>query len=136
MLVYLLRSEATLPPDMVNRAPLRVIDGMHRLRAVALRNKEGGRGKVLDGDERDAFVLAVEENIAHGLPLSRAARIVASHPEWSDRMIASKVGLAAQTVSAIRRCSTEENFQLNARIGRDGRLRPLSTVEGMAITTE
>lgn len=60
MLVFLLRSEATLPPDMVNRAPLRVIEEMYRLRAAALRNKE----------EAEVTFLMVTK----GMPLSSRSR--------------------------------------------------------------
>jgi hypothetical protein len=79
---------------------------------------------------------AVEENIAHGLPLSQAdrraaaERIIASHPHMSDRAIAHSVGLAAKTVAAIRKRSGEELPQSNARVGRDGRVRPLNSEEG------
>ncbi|WP_220378005.1 hypothetical protein [Streptomyces inhibens] len=44
--------------------------------------------KFFDGSEKDAFVLAVESNVHHGLPLTlsdrtaAARRIVKSHPEW------------------------------------------------------
>lgn len=135
-------SEATLPPIIVNRVTMRVVDGMHRLRAAILRGQDHIEVKFFDGDASDAFVLAVEANIAHGLPLSladrraAAARIISSHPQWSDRAIATTVGLAAKTVGAIRRCSTEESPQLNSRVGRDGRVRPLNTAEGRRIASE
>uniref|UniRef100_UPI0006E215C9 hypothetical protein n=1 Tax=Peterkaempfera griseoplana TaxID=66896 RepID=UPI0006E215C9 len=48
----------------------------------------------------------------------------------SDRAIARASGLGAKTVAAIRRRSTDAVPQLNARVGRDGRVRPLSSVEG------
>jgi ParB-like chromosome segregation protein Spo0J len=138
----LAESEVTLPPLVVNRCSMRVIDGMHRLRAAELR----GQGEVevwfFDGDEGDAFVLAVEQNIKHGLPLSladriaAAARIIRSHPQWSDRAIASSTGLAAKTVGAIRRRSTAESPQYNTRVGRDGRIRPLNAAEGRRIAGE
>lgn len=138
----LAESESTFPPIIVNRSTLRVIDGMHRLNATALRGQDDIGVQFFDGDERDSFVLAVEANIVHGLPLSladraaAAARIIDSHPEWSDRMIASKAGLAARSVGAIRRRSTEDSPQLNVRIGRDGRIRPLNTVQGRRIASE
>jgi ParB-like chromosome segregation protein Spo0J len=135
-------SVAKLPPIIVNRATMRVIDGMHRLRAAVIRGQHDIDVQFFDGDVRDAFVLAVKENIAHGLPLSladrtaAAARIINSHPQWSDRTIASIAGLAAKTVGAVRHRSTEENPQLNTRIGRDGRVRPLNTAEGRRIAGE
>ncbi|HEY5986848.1 MAG TPA: streptomycin biosynthesis regulator, partial [Streptosporangiaceae bacterium] len=89
-----------------------------------------------DGCAADAFLRAVKANVTHGLPLSQtdrraaAARIVASHPHLSDRSIAETAGLAARTVAAIRRRSTDAVPRLNARVGRDGRVRPLSSAEG------
>lgn len=140
--VYMLaQSDTTLPPIIVNRATMRVIDGMHRLRAATLRGQSDIDVQFFDGNEGDSFVLAVRANIAHGLPLSltdrttAAARIISSHPQWSDRLIASATGLAARTVGAIRRRSTG-NTQSNARIGRDGRVRPLDAAEGRRIASE
>lgn len=138
----LAESGATFPAIIVNRATMCVIDGMHRLRAAALRGQRDIDVQFFDGDGHDAFVLAVKANIAHGLPLSladrtaAAARIISSHPQWSNRVIASTVGLSPKTIGAIRRRSTEDDPQLNARIGRDGRIRPLNTAEGRRIAGE
>ncbi|MFC4535932.1 ParB/RepB/Spo0J family partition protein [Sphaerisporangium dianthi] len=125
-----------LPPILVHRGTLRVIDGMHRLRAALLRGEEKIRVRLFDGDEETAFVMAVEANTAHGLPLSladreaAAARIVVSYPQWSDRAIASVTGLSAKTVDGIRRAATPGVPQPLSRIGRDGRVRPLTSAEG------
>lgn len=138
----LAESETPLPPIIVARATMSVIDGMHRVRAALLCGQENIDVQFFDGDVRDAFVLAVKANIAHGLPLSladrtaAAARIISSHPHWSDRAIASATGLAAKTVGAIRRRCTVEDPQCNTRIGRDGRVRPLNTAEGRRIASE
>ncbi|MER7756572.1 ParB/RepB/Spo0J family partition protein [Kitasatospora sp. NPDC097643] len=125
-----------LPPIVVHRPTMRVIDGAHRLRAAAVRGDERIEVRFFDGTEADAFVLAVELNSAHGLPLSladrkaAAVRIIGSHPQWSDRRIASVVGLAANTVGSIRQRSTAQNEQPNTSVGRDGRVRPRSGAEG------
>ncbi len=126
-----------LPPIIVHRPTMKVIDGMHRLRAAELCNQEQIAVKFFDGDMTDAFVLAVKMNVAHGLPLSladrktAAARIVTSRPAWSDRMIASITGLAAKTVAEIRRHQHADNVgEGGGRIGRDGRLRPVDGSEG------
>lgn len=138
----LAESEVTFPPIVVNRSTMRVIDGMHRLQAAVLRGQHDIEVRFFDGNEGDAFVFAVEANITHGLPLSladrttAAARIIRSHPQWSDRAIASVAGLAAKTVGAIRRRSTGNGPQSNARVGRDGRVRPLSTAEGRTLAGE
>lgn len=124
------------PPIVVHRATRRVVDGMHRLHAAVLQGETEIDVRLFDGDERDAFVLAVQANIAHGLPLSlsdrnaAAERIITLYPEWSDRAIASCVGLAPKTVGAVRRRSGEPQPDLAARRGRDGRIRPVSSTKG------
>jgi ParB-like nuclease domain len=123
----------TLPPITVHRPTMRVIDGVHRVRAAALKGMDEISARVLDCDETTAFVLAVKANVTHGLPLSQsdraaaAARIIAYHPHWSDRAVAAATGLSDKTVSRIRARSTAEIPQSNTRLGRDGRLRPLDS---------
>lgn len=128
--------EMSLPPIVVHRSSMRVIDGMHRLQAARIRGDDVISVLFFDGSDADVFVLAVELNQAHGLPLSRAdrraaaQRIISSHPEWSDRRIAAATGLAAATVGSIRSRSTVQTGQLNTRVGRDGRVRPGDGDEG------
>jgi len=120
--------QVALPPIVVHRDTMRIIDGMHRFRAAALRGDSDIEVCFFDGKEDDAFVLAVQSNVTHGLPLSRsdraraALRILASHPSWSDRMIAGAAGVSPKTVGAIRRRSIVEIPQLAARVGADGGL--------------
>ena len=124
-----------LPPILVHRPTMRVIDGMHRLAAARLRGEDTIDVVFFDGSDEDAFVMAVRANVAHGLPLSYAdreaavARIVSSHPGWSDRAIAEATGLAPRTVAGVRG-RIAELPRGNARIGRDGRVRPLDSTEG------
>lgn len=131
----LANTDAPLPPIVVHRHTMRVIDGMHRLRAAQLSGKREIDARFFDGSESDAFVLAVEANVTHGLPLSAAdreaaaMRIILSHPELSDRAIAASAGLSAKSVAAIR-ARTRESAQLTARVGRDGRVRPLDATIG------
>ncbi|MEX0168497.1 transcriptional regulator [Streptomyces sp. LMG1-1-1.1] len=128
--------DGPLPPILVRRSDMRVIDGMHRLLAACVRGQETIDVEFFEGSAEDAFLRAVEANTAHGLPLSladrRAAaeRIIASHPQMSDRAIARVSGLGAKTVAGIRLRSTDADPQLNTRVGRDGRVRPLSSAEG------
>ena len=125
--------ETPLPPILVDKRTMRVIDGMHRLMAASLQGQETIDVIFFDGSEADVFLRAVQENVAHGLPLSQAdrraaaERIIASHPHMSDRAIGHLIGLAAKTVAAIRKSSSEELPQSNARVGRDGRIRPLDS---------
>ncbi|OKI02545.1 hypothetical protein A6A06_16140 [Streptomyces sp. CB02923] len=128
--------DVALPPIVVHRDTMRVIDGMHRVRAAELRGEDRIEVHLLAGRGEDAFVLAVRLNSANGRPLSQAdrvgaaARILVSHPQWSDRRIAAVTGLVAGTVAAIRERSTEHVEQLKIRVGRDGRYRPLNPAEG------
>ncbi|MFJ8958966.1 ParB N-terminal domain-containing protein [Lentzea sp. NPDC102401] len=134
----LAESETRLPPILVHHNTMRVIDGAHRLRAATLRGEQEIQARFFCGSEADAFVLAVEANVTHGLPLSRAdrhaaaERIINSHPQWSDRTVATTTGLAAKTVASIRKRATiaGEVPLLSARVGRDGRVRPVDAANG------
>lgn len=125
-----------LPPIVVHRATMRVIDGMHRLRAVEARGDREIAVEYFDGSATEAFLFAVHHNVTHGLPLSRVdreaavRRIIRAYPNLSDRAVAAVAGLSAPTVGAIRRRTTDGNFQSNTRIGKDGRTRPLNANEG------
>ncbi|OXM48607.1 streptomycin biosynthesis protein [Amycolatopsis alba DSM 44262] len=129
----LLSAEEALPPILVHRPTMRVVDGLHRLKAARVRGDTTIAARLVDGDESDAFVLAVEANIRHGLPLSLADRkraalqIIGTHPQWSDRRVASATGISAGTVADLRRCGGETGNE--ARIGRDGRIRPVDSSE-------
>jgi ParB-like chromosome segregation protein Spo0J len=122
--------EQPLPPIIVHRVGLRVIDGMHRVRAAMLRGDTTITAQLFDGTDDAAFLLAVRKNIAHGLPLSlaerkgAARRILAAHPQWSDRAIASCTGLSDKTIAAVRRSTSAEVPQSSVRLGVDGRARP------------
>jgi ParB-like chromosome segregation protein Spo0J len=132
----LAETETPLPPILVDRRSMRVIDGMHRLIAASVQGRETIDVIFFDGLEADVFLRAVQENIAHGLPLSKAdrraaaKRIIASHPHLSDRAIGHSAGLAAKTVAAIRKDSSEDIPLSTARVGRDGRVRPLDSGAG------
>lgn len=58
-----------------------------------------------------------------------AARMLRANPTRSDREIARKVGLSADTVSAVRRTLGERHAE-QVRIGGDGRARPVSAEQG------
>ncbi|MFC7818971.1 transcriptional regulator [Streptomyces sp. NPDC057367] len=127
--------EGSLPPILVNRCTMHVIDGMHRLMAAFVKGQRFISVEFFEGSTEDAFLRAVQANVTHGLPLSQAdrraaaAKIVKSHPHLSDRAVARASGLGAKTVAAIRRQS-DGVLQLHARVGRDGKVRPLSSDEG------
>ncbi|MFJ2833627.1 ParB N-terminal domain-containing protein [Streptomyces sp. NPDC087263] len=134
-------AEVPLPPIIVHRSTMQVVDGAHRLRAAELRGDKHIKVRFFDGSKADAFVLAVGSNIAHGLPLSMAdrkaaaARIIVSHSQWSDRMIASVSGISAGTVAEVRRRTSAEDVDSGNRIGQDGRVRPVSSAAGRELAS-
>ena len=131
----------SLPPIIVHYETMTVIDGMHRVGAARLNGSEKIDVRFFRGSEKDAFQVAVQMNVKHGLPLSRndrhaaAARILRSHPQQSDRSIAATTGLSPKTVAGIRRQTTGDEIP-QIRVGRDGRTRPLNTAEGRRIASE
>lgn len=130
------------PPILVHRRTMRVIDGMHRLRASQLAGRNMMDVVFFDGSEEDAFVRAVQANVTHGLPLSladreaAAVRIIGTHGHWSDRAIAAVAGLAPKTVASLRRRVSGDRPEASGRLGRDGRVRPLDAAEGRRIASE
>jgi ParB-like chromosome segregation protein Spo0J len=129
----LAESEERLPPIIVHGRSGRVIDGIHRVHAATLRGEDKIEARVYEGTDGDAFLLAVQMNIAHGLPLTRAdrttaaARIIQLHPQWSNRRIATVTGLSAGTVAKLRWRSNSHNAQSTTRVGKDGRARPANS---------
>lgn len=140
--VRLLAAVPDLPPVLVHRRTMRVVDGMHRLYAARLRGDTAIPATFFDGDAKEAFLRAVERNLTGGLPLSlhdreaAAVRILATHRRWSDRAVAAAAGLSPTTVGAIRRRSfvpyegEGEGGGDGGRVGRDGRVRPLDAAAG------
>ncbi|MFJ8621285.1 ParB N-terminal domain-containing protein [Kitasatospora sp. NPDC093550] len=128
--------QSRLPPIVVHRPTMRIIDGMHRVQAARLRGEDSIEVRYVGGSVEDAFVLAVQLNSEHGMPLSRqdrvaaAERIIRSHVHWSDRRIAGATGLSPATVGALRRRSTGRVDQVGVRTGRDGRSRPVNSAAG------
>ncbi|ATL66408.1 ParB/RepB/Spo0J family partition protein [Nocardia terpenica] len=131
-----------LPPIIVHRPTMRVIDGVHRVRAAVHEGRTEIDAIFFEGSRESAFVLAVQTNIRHGLPLSlsdrraAAVRIIGAHPAWSDRMIAKIAGLSARTVRGVRTCATAESEQLHGRVGADGRYRPLASATSRQLAAE
>ncbi len=124
------------PPIVVHRQTGRVVDGLHRLSAAAMRGDEAIRVVYVDGSLPEVFALSVKLNMRHGLPLSQAdrvaaaTRIVLDQPHLSDRAIATSTMLSPKTVAAARRRASKAIPQLNSRVGLDGRTRPVRATEG------
>lgn len=137
----LLEASCPLPPILVHRPTMQVIDGFHRVAAAKQLGDDEIEACLIDGPAELMFVVAVRANVTHGLPLSladrRAAaeRILRTYADWSDRAIASATGLSAKTVSGIR-CANGEDQQLHKRMGKDGRLRPLDAAAGRRLAAE
>lgn len=141
--VEVLASAGTqLPPIIVHRRTMRVIDGAHRLAAAKRNGRETIAVIFFDGGADDAFVLAVHANIAHGRPLSiadrkRAAeRIIRTHPHWSTRRLVATVGISSGTVDELRRQILGAPSPGEARIGKDGKARRVDPSEGRRIAIE
>nr|AGS77330.1 StrR-like transcriptional regulator [Actinoplanes sp. ATCC 53533] len=129
-------AQGELPPIVVHRPTMRVIDGAHRIQAALRRAETTIAGRFFDGSEDEAFVLSVWLNVSHGLPLAladrkRAAeRIAVSHPQWSDRRVAAVTGISPGTVADIRRRVAGASAPDSSRVGQDGRVRPLDCSAG------
>ncbi|MDQ7803481.1 ParB/RepB/Spo0J family partition protein [Amycolatopsis sp. A133] len=127
---YLAECSDPLPPILVHRQTMVVVDGLHRLRAAELRGARTIAVRFISCPPSEIFVEAVRANINHGLPLSfadrkaAAARIVASHPHWSDRAIAATSGLSHKTVGKIRQAFPGNLADTPFRVGQDGHVRP------------
>jgi len=121
---------------VIHRTSMRVIDGVHRLRATELRGDSTIPARLFEGNDAEAFALAVHLNVTHGLPLTllerkaAARRVLESYPHWSDRSIGLIAGVSNKTVGKLRGCATEEISRLNPRLGRDGKVRPVSPARG------
>jgi ParB-like chromosome segregation protein Spo0J len=129
-------SFSELPPILVQKSTLRIIDGAHRFEAAKRRGEITIRARVINCADNDAFILAVKANTLHGLPLSRADRVLGAkrilcwHPDWSDRTIGTATGLSPKTIAAVRRESGDDRQQIGKRLGRDGKRRPVTAIEG------
>ena len=135
-------TESALPPIIVQQRTLVVVDGVHRVRAALSRGRESISAYLFEGGDEEAFLLSVSVNAANGLPLSTAdrvnaaRRILESHPQWSDRSIAVLAGMSAGGVAELRRKSVAAAADPPARIGRDGRSRPLNSASGRERASE
>ncbi|MFI7020075.1 ParB N-terminal domain-containing protein [Streptomyces sp. NPDC050164] len=130
------------PPILVQKGTMRVIDGMHRLRAAEMRGNCEIQVQFLDVDDEHAYLQGVAANVTHGLPLSlsdrkaAALRIMRMRPEWSDRAIGRACGISGKTVGSLRDREKGDAEPAARRIGRDGRSRPVDNAAGRRIAQE
>jgi hypothetical protein len=129
-----------LPPVVVDKRTMKVIDGVHRVEASRRTGRTEIRAVFFEGNETDALVVAVQANIRHGKPLSRSERQAAAGallrrcPERSDRWLAEVCGLSHSTVARIRQAA--DALGSGTRTGRDGRRRPVDSAAGRAAIAE
>ena len=122
------------PPIVVHRSTLTLVDGHSRVRAAKRLGWDELTVEWFDGDEADVIIAFVRLNMRHDHDLDReecreATRCLLSlRPEWSDRRIAELCHISPKTV-AVERARLREtgcaDAEADARIGRDGRVRPL-----------
>lgn len=118
-----------LPPILVDKRTLMVIDGAHRLEAARLKCLSHIAVRFFDGTPDESFIAAVRANVTHGKPLTfeerRAAvlRILVMRPELSDNMLGTIVGLSPRTIAKLRRNSSVA-LAAGTRLGLDGKRHP------------
>jgi transposase-like protein len=123
------------PPILVWGSDNLVVDGLHR---VAAARRLGWRTVMATrflGSAEEAYIEAIRRNVTHGLPLSlgeratAARRVLDRYPEWSDRRISGICGLSAKTIARLRQEAAHSATAPRARVGRDGRTRPVHPAE-------
>jgi hypothetical protein len=125
-----------LPSILVQKSGSRIIDGLHRLEVAKLRGEWTISARIVDCTDSEALVLAIKSNTLHGLPLSRADRIsgakrmLAAHPDWSDRAVAGITGLSAKSIASLRNSAAGDMPFYGKRLGRDGKRHPVMPTEG------
>jgi ParB-like chromosome segregation protein Spo0J len=125
-----------LPPVIVDKQTMAVIDGAHRIEAFRRAKRTHIRALLFTGDETEAIALSIGNNVRHGKPLTSSERQEAARtllkrcPDRSDRWIGVICGLSHSTVAQVRH--TSESAEAGIRVGRDGRRRPVDPMPGQA----
>jgi hypothetical protein len=127
----LMQLEGKWPAIVVWGSDHVVIDGAHRVAAARNLGWEELDVTRFEGTEEAAYVHAVECNVRHGLPLSiedrlqAVRRVMADHPEWSDRRIAQVCGVSVMVAGRVRAARPGARPEPEYRVGRDGKWRPV-----------
>jgi AraC-like DNA-binding protein len=129
--------DAVLPPVLVQRSDMTIIDGFHRYLATRMKGDQRIRVVYFDGSVEDAELEAIRANVAHGKPLTLAERhhaadaILEHHHNLSDRSIAEICGLSPKTVARHRaNLGARARYESERRLGRDGKVRRLPSLNG------
>src|SRR5262249_39514755 len=135
----LMRLGGRWPPILVHETTGVVIDGVHRVAAARMLGLLRIDATLFSGGPNAALIEFVRRNVQHGLPLTlrerkwAAGRVLAVHPDWSDRRIAGICALSPKTVGRLRvvsgACDSDHVTSLDVavRVGRDNRLRPVDS---------
>ena len=126
------------PPIILYRdkkGNLWIADGHHRIMAAIRRKFQSIHAIIRQGEKADAIWAAVKVNGRNGLPLGRAdirravEMVIVAWPDKSDQVIADEVGCSRDTVRRARPAvPTCANAQVERRIGKDGKARPIKRV--------
>ena len=125
-----------LPPIIVDKSTMTVIDGIPRLKAHRRTSRPTIRAILFSGDDTEVLALAIRANVGHGKPLTlneretAAAALLRRCPERSDRWIAQVCALSHSTVGSVRKAVTAEGPPV--RIGQDGRRRSVTPAGTLA----
>jgi hypothetical protein len=125
-----------LPPIIVDKSTMTVIDGIHRLEAYRRASRTTIPAILFSGGETEALALAIRANVGHGKPLTLGERQTAAAvllrrcPERSDRWIAQVCALSHSTVGTVRKAVAADGPSV--RIGQDGRRRSVTPAATIA----
>jgi hypothetical protein len=118
------------PPVVVfsNGGEYWLADGFHRVLAARQSGLTEIAAEVRSGSQRDALLLGIAANSAHGLPRSwgdkqKAVTLLLADSEWrqwNDREIARHCGVSARTVGKVRRRASADSPQMRQRKVRRG----------------
>jgi hypothetical protein len=123
-------------PILVSAHDYSIVDGYHRYLAARQLGHTQIYCYLFVGGPEAAFLEALRLNSRQGLALTlkereqAAGQILRSHLDWSDRRIGELCGLSPTTVGRLRLLLPRPNVQaaqMDSRIGRDDRVRPLDS---------
>lgn len=123
-------------PILVSADDYSIIDGYHRYLAARRLGHTHIRCHLFADSPDRAFLEALRLNARQGLALTlkerehAARRVLDFHRDWSDRRIGELCGLSPTTVGRLRLSRPRpdvQNRQMDRRVGRDDRVRPLDS---------
>ncbi|MDO8390342.1 MAG: hypothetical protein Q7V57_07620 [Actinomycetota bacterium] len=125
---------AHLPPVLVRRTDLLVVDGAHTVAAARRLGMQVAHVQWFDGTWVEAAAaFATRNSVAPALALTADDRrnlihsTLRAEPTWSDRRIAQVCGVSPKMIARVRSGapSPQQVSGAEKRVGRDGRARPV-----------